>query len=902
MNAIQLLTVWLVDFQILAALLLTIALVLRCCLRQPAERLVVAWGSWLGVLALAVATAMPVWPRVSLESFRGGGYERAPLEPIELSAMEPIEVAAVRADELAAAEPILASLPVAQETIAAEVNFTRPSMTTVLIGIWLAAMMLCCGWLALGFVQSRRLISLARLAPAWIQVELRRIVGSRRSLAGVLASDRVNSAVALCAVRPRIILPEGTAASEDAKLVRAALAHEWAHIRHGDLWLLALERTLMPLLALNPLYWWLRRGVRADQELLADAAAARESPVEYAEALLALARSAQPRPAVLAGLSMWEGRSGNNNQNILSGRIAMILDPKRPLASTSRRVIVALVAGVLLASVACLSLGTLRPLIAQEPAAKPVTVLVEATAAAPADGTSTQAEVTQIEMGVVVMSVDRKKLEAAEITLDAAIADVTDNASRREAALIVAELSDDQKKGLLDRLAKTQAVTTLSRPRIITLDGQEAHVQIGKKLPLLRVEETVNGKREERVELKQVGIHFLVRPIVVHEKDLLRLEIVAEQSMLFPPEISRQPVPVNGELPGLVRHKFTVQEHVTPGNSLLVAESSEREGSKREEQLLMVISPKKPVRTLVAVQPNPTAQPPQAVAEPHPQSTPAPPVSQIARPLGETASKDVQNLQAAIEALMQEREARRRETEQLKQKIDELARRLEELQGGARMPKGSRTLLHSYAVQNRKAADVAQELQEALKEKMPGLKVGVDERTNSLIVHIEERYAEELQNVLEANDKDGQNVRFRAVQSQQTLPPSSQQNFSLQPAPAPQNVPSGGRIAPPQELPSAQSFRERREVENRRAAAAARSQLRLLELDVAEAELELKKAKETMDRVEKLKASSAISENEVSVHQFEVQKAQIQLERARVRLEEAAEQQPAAQQQAKPSR
>jgi beta-lactamase regulating signal transducer with metallopeptidase domain len=129
---------------------------------------------------------------------------------------------------------------------------------------------------------------------------------------------------------PKIVLPEESIKEANSAAVRAALAHEWAHIHHGDLWLLAIERMLVPLLAVHPLFWWLRRSIRLDQELLADAAAAGDEPAEYAEALLVLARTAQPARHGLPALSMWE------HPSTLSRRVAMILDPKsrvtRPLA------------------------------------------------------------------------------------------------------------------------------------------------------------------------------------------------------------------------------------------------------------------------------------------------------------------------------------------------------------------------------------------------------------------------------------------------------------------------------------------------------------------------------------------------------------------------------------------
>ena len=104
--------------------------------------------------------------------------------------------------------------------------------------------------------------------------------------------------------------------------LRAVLLHEWAHIRHRDLWLLALGRCLLAVLFAHPLFWWLRRAIRGDQELLADAVAAGDNRHDYAEELVRLVRmtgNGSPR-AVSAAVGIWEGSSS------FSRRIAMLLD------------------------------------------------------------------------------------------------------------------------------------------------------------------------------------------------------------------------------------------------------------------------------------------------------------------------------------------------------------------------------------------------------------------------------------------------------------------------------------------------------------------------------------------------------------------------------------------------
>ena len=88
------------------------------------------------------------------------------------------------------------------------------------------------------------------------------------------------------------------------------------------MWLLALGRCLLVLLYAHPLFWWLRRAIRGDQELLADAAAAGDYRPAYAEELLRLIRqtAAPSLLAASAAVGIWEGSSQ------LSRRIAMLLD------------------------------------------------------------------------------------------------------------------------------------------------------------------------------------------------------------------------------------------------------------------------------------------------------------------------------------------------------------------------------------------------------------------------------------------------------------------------------------------------------------------------------------------------------------------------------------------------
>jgi len=221
-------------------------------------------------------------------------------------------------------------------------------------------------WLALGVVQASILRRSANVAPPELLAELEALVGCDRRMPRLVISSRVQNPAAVGLFRPTILLPERLACEGITPGLRAALAHEWAHIRNRDLWLLAVCRDLRLILFAHPLFWLLQRSIRADQEALADAAAAEATgPIAYAEALLRWARHVvDGRDARLAPLlGLWERPSRSQ----LTRRIAMLLDDKlRMDRHASRRWMIGWTV-VLVLSVVGLSSFTLRPADAISP-------------------------------------------------------------------------------------------------------------------------------------------------------------------------------------------------------------------------------------------------------------------------------------------------------------------------------------------------------------------------------------------------------------------------------------------------------------------------------------------------------------------------------------------------------
>ena len=374
---------WLVDFHLAATLLLLVVLIAMRFIKQPARRLAIAWAVVLGLPALAIAVAVPCWPRVSLVSHRVNSVEplSAPeavlgthpiVEPNAEPAWDtrggrvsafPVQLPHDGMDtptrsELSPVDAATAPLPAPSRI--------RANGPLLFLALFASGSVASIVWLLLGVIQASILCRSANGAPLELLAELKALVGCERRTPRLRISSRVQNPVAVGLFRPTILLPERLACEGITPGLRAALAHEWTHIRNRDLWLLAVCRDLRLILFAHPLFWVLQRSIRADQEALADAAAAEATgSIAYAEALLRWARGViDGRDARLAPLlGLWERPSRSQ----LARRIAMLLDDKsRVDRHASRRWTIGW-AVVLVVSVAGLSFFTLRPADAISP-------------------------------------------------------------------------------------------------------------------------------------------------------------------------------------------------------------------------------------------------------------------------------------------------------------------------------------------------------------------------------------------------------------------------------------------------------------------------------------------------------------------------------------------------------
>jgi len=356
----ELLTPWLADFFLLATLLLTSVLLACWRIKQPARRLALARQSLFALFLLAGLCALPGWSLVHLLTAEAN-VDESPLPRAVADALQS-EQPVPQSFSISELESLPQSLPTheipASETIVAEVPVEEPMSTTAwLAGIYLCGCLCVLLWQASGGALARRLIRQATSAPPELQSLLQKITAHARPAPKFLVSQHIQAPAALGLLQPTILLPQQMVDQDENSLL-PILAHEWAHIRHGDLRTLAAVRLLAILLWPHPLYLLLRRQLRLDQEALADVTASElTTRADYAQQLVDLARQSitTGMPRLAASVGLWESASQ------LRRRVAMLLDDKLTiLRSCSRRWRIGSAIG-LITIAAGLSLVTLAP-------------------------------------------------------------------------------------------------------------------------------------------------------------------------------------------------------------------------------------------------------------------------------------------------------------------------------------------------------------------------------------------------------------------------------------------------------------------------------------------------------------------------------------------------------------
>jgi Zn-dependent protease with chaperone function len=315
---------WLIDFQLAATLLLGAALLGAHCIRQPAQRVALGWAISLALALLCLAAAIPAWPRFHTT----GHIQESPMAAVKQA--RPSETLLELNRRVGEASPtgISGHSPVLSGPARHESGQVfREKKPGPLAAPWLSRLFVpasgtMCLWLLFGMIKAHWLCRTAQVASTRLYEQLRSVTGTEHPPSRLLVSSHVPNAVALGIRRPTILLPAALAELADEKSLRAVLAHEVAHIRNRDLWLLGLVRGLLIVLFPNPFYWAMRNWIRTSQEALADAVAAENRAEDYADGLIGWMRHVTASKRVLAApaVGIWEKPSE------LSRRINMLID------------------------------------------------------------------------------------------------------------------------------------------------------------------------------------------------------------------------------------------------------------------------------------------------------------------------------------------------------------------------------------------------------------------------------------------------------------------------------------------------------------------------------------------------------------------------------------------------
>lgn len=610
------------ELQLQSTLLLAVVLLLLLWLRAPAARRVLARTTLLGLLVLPGLELIPGWPRCSAWLARP---QSPPHEVAGSRVVARYEAPAASDDAGSIALPSASSVPPSEE--ASEVRegaadhapvgraatgslppagapvfvpgssvssswqpaeallvHQAPAVDWRSVVAWLAvgASSLALGWNLLGAWLAWRLVRSAAPAPEWLY-ECGAVPETAPERVRFLVSERVRSALVIGVGRPVILLPRRLLDAGPTPALNAVLRHELAHVAHGDLWWLMGERSVQVLYALQPLLWPLRRTIRLDQELLADAAAAGEAPVEYAEALVAWVKSA----AGPAPLSALPGFSSGLSYHAVSRRLTMLLESPRLAATRVTWRWRAGVAVLVFALAVSLSLVSLRPSdsTAQEKASSGAALPATAApavgpsagraAAAPVDSPGPtgnelgpgvvpaapppprrqgdlRRETRAVELGseavagetsavphvvceIIALRLDRRALDGPDDSLEERIIAASEERCRLERRAIVAPMRAPKFQEFLQQLEAAGAAKVLCRPRVTTVLNKPATLLVGGEIPLVEVREFdgVTGQvRPPQLEWRAVGLQVEVTVRSQPQEEHLLLDFCGVHSAL----------------------------------------------------------------------------------------------------------------------------------------------------------------------------------------------------------------------------------------------------------------------------------------------------------------------------------------------------------------------------------
>ena len=202
-------SLWLADYQLLAAALLLGVMLAIAALRQPAQRLAVAKSTLAALAALALLVALPGWSLVHLLNDDAATAvpaairtEPTPAFNSTLSTIEPTP------DLFNTQPPESPATGVLHTHSRDEVQPTSPiSWSTYLITAYAVGSAAVTLWLIAGALLAHRVRRRATPAPPELQALLQQLCDEEKRAPQLLISPRITAPVALGLRHPTILLP-----------------------------------------------------------------------------------------------------------------------------------------------------------------------------------------------------------------------------------------------------------------------------------------------------------------------------------------------------------------------------------------------------------------------------------------------------------------------------------------------------------------------------------------------------------------------------------------------------------------------------------------------------------------------------------------------------------------------
>ncbi len=470
----ELLVSFLLEFLAKSALILgAAALINRAWLRASAAQRHLVWCAALGTVLLLPLTRLhaPRWTvplqRVTVELSR---QPRTDLPPIE---------------SVAAPAATAASVPAA-------LRWRWPDWQHAIVIVWSVGA---------GMLLAARLLGSVRLV--WLRKTTHPLKDARtqRMAAEIFTELGIRRAVELRllpaggvpltwgSLRPVLTLPAEALAWSDVRLA-AALRHEAGHIARGDHFTRSLAHLACALYWPNPLVWLAARSLRTAQEQATDDLVLRggTAPEEYAAQLFDVARTlaAQHRFARHAVAMA--------SPSTLERRMLAIVDERRDRRPLSLRAVL----GGMLAVTLTLGLSTAAQLQAEEKKA----------AAESPPGKAPKGPQIEIEAKFVEITATAKPK-----TKDPVLSWLFSGGPAPKGAAgalgVAGIFTPPQFAAVMKELEAVKGVDLLSAPRVTTLSGQKAMIEIIREFRYpTKYEKDGDGWKPKEFAMRDVGVTF----------------------------------------------------------------------------------------------------------------------------------------------------------------------------------------------------------------------------------------------------------------------------------------------------------------------------------------------------------------------------------------------------------